>query len=387
MPRTFLFSIVLGTLLVTPLAGELIFRTLAPQWSDQWKMWRVDPIHAIGLQPNVRNATVHGVSREFAFRFSTNAQGLRMDYDLSDPKPPASRRILVVGDSFTFGYGVQQDETFSAELQKLLDPGLRRIEVINAGFAGGFTMDTEYLFTREVGAKWRPDLVLVGVGLSNDLDDLGTTTWKSSDGQLASVGKVNEYVPLWIKKSGLVNLFVKGLWPQVQSLMARPGTLKEQKHNSICSLPEEPYRAQPSKPRGLSAPPSLDLSAGNWSETERADWIVKAWAHDAEAKHYRLKLLFIPDREEVQGTFSDGTIRRLQFVRSVFSRAAASAGLEILDPAADMRQRWCQTNEPFYFDVDGHWNANGHRFIAAWLANRVRATLSELSAGRSDPTE
>jgi hypothetical protein len=379
-PRTLLVLVVLSTAFVTLLLVELLFRTLAPEWSDQWKMWRIDPIHAIGLQPNLRNATVHGVSKEFVFQFSTNAQGLRMDYDLSVEKLPGSRRILLVGDSFTFGYGVQQNEAFPAELQRLLDPDHRRIEVINAGFASGFTLDTEYLFTREVGAKWHPDLVLVGVSLSNDLDDLRTTTWRISEARLASVRKLNEYVPLWLKRSGLVNLLVKGAWPRIQSLIARPRTVKAQREpNSACSLPDEPYRPPPPTRRASQAPPELKLSAENWSEKEKADWVAKAWAHDADAKRYRLGLLLIPDREEVQGTFSEGKIRHLQFIRSVFSRAAESAGLEILDPTLDMRRTWCQTGEGLYFDVDGHWNANGHCFIAAWLARRVSATLSELS--------
>ena len=386
---TFLLALVLCSVSVTLLIGELVVRTFMPEWSDQWKMWRLDPIYAFGLQPNVRNATVHGLSKEFAFQFSTNAEGLRMDYDLSVRKSPGSRRIIFVGDSFTFGYGVQQKEVFSGELQRLLDPDRRRIEIINAGFAGGFTLDTEYLFTREVAAKWNPDLVLVGVCLSNDLDDLDITTWRISDGGLASVGKKNSMnVPLWIKESGLANLLVKGVWPRIQDLLARAEALQaRQEPNSVCSLPEEPYRAPSPQRRVSSVPPALNPSAENWSAEEKAEWVAKAWAHDADAKRYGLKLLFIPDREEVQGTYSEEKIRRLQFIRSVFSKAATSEGLEILDPTLDMRRRWCQTGESFYFDVDGHWNAKGHRFIAAWLVRRVSATLPELSVTQSGLSE
>ena len=70
--------------MVTLLLAELVVRTLLPQWSDQWKMWRIDPVYARGLKPSVEAAVVHGHSKEFAFAFSTNAQGLRMDTDL-DP--------------------------------------------------------------------------------------------------------------------------------------------------------------------------------------------------------------------------------------------------------------------------------------------------------------
>jgi hypothetical protein len=358
----------------TVLIAELIFRAAAPQWSDQWKMWRIDPIHAVGLQPNVRNATVRGVSGEFAFQFSTNAQGLRMDYDLSVETIPGVKRILMLGDSFAFGYGVQQTQTFPAELQKLLDPTRHRIEVINAGFASGFTRDTEYLFTREIGGRWHPDSVIVGVTLPNDLDDLGTTAWTVSAGKLVSVSKANAYIPVWLKRSGLLNLFVKGVWPRIQRF-ASPSREEKTERKSVCSLPAQNYREPSPKVIPSPPPPELDLSVKNWPETKRADWLARAWAHDADVKAYRLKLLFIPDREEVQGTFSDAAIRRLLFIRSVFAGAARSTGLEILDPTLDMRRHWCETGKSLYFDVDGHWNADGHRFVAGWLAGRVSEIL------------
>jgi hypothetical protein len=354
------------------LGAELVFRAAMPQWSDQWKMWRIDPIHAVGLQPNRRNATVHGVSGEFAFQFSTNAQGLRMDYDLSATAVPGVKRILMVGDSFTFGYGVQQAQAFPAQLQNLLDPGRRRLEVINAGFAGGFTLDTEYLFTREIGARWRPEWVIAGVCLPNDLEDLGATAWTISGGRLVAVSKTNDYVPVWLKRSGLLNLLVKDTWPRIRRLAGRLPEDKTERR-SVCALPAQDGRAPSRKVIPAPPPPRLDPSAKDWPESKKADWILRAWAHDAGAGNYRLKLLFIPDREEVQGTFSRGTIDRLLFIRSVLAAAAESAGLDVLDPAPDMRRRWCETGEAMYFDVDGHWNANGHRFIAGWLATRMDA--------------
>jgi hypothetical protein len=351
--------------------AELVFRAAAPQWSDQWKMWRIDPIHAVGLRPNVRNATVRGVSGEFAFQFSTNAQGLRMDYELSAETVPGVKRILIVGDSFAFGYGVQQTESFPARLQELLDPSRRRIEVINAGFASGFTLDTEYLFTREIGSRWHPGSVVVGLTLPNDLDDLATTDWTVSAGKLASVSKTNAYVPIWLKQSGLLNLFVKGAWPRILRLAGPPREEKAER-KSVCSLPAQNYREGVVPP---GSPAQSDLPATNWPETKKADWILGAWAKDAVARSYRLKLLFIPDREEVQGTFSTAAIDRLLSIRSAFAAAAASAGLETLDPTLDMRRYWCETGESLYFAGDGHWNANGHRFIARWLAGRVSEIL------------
>ena len=59
------------------------------------------------------------------------------DDELSDPKPPGQKRILVLGDSSVFGSGVVISQTFSSRLEQALNGGSvpppRAVEVINAG--------------------------------------------------------------------------------------------------------------------------------------------------------------------------------------------------------------------------------------------------------------
>jgi hypothetical protein len=378
-PRARISAIIViaASLVASILVCELIFRTVAPEWSDQWKMWRPDPVHAHGLQRNVRDAVVHGISGEFAFRFSTNRQGLRLDYDVEIPKPPGKDRVVLVGDSFTFGYGVEQNETFATRWQERIDPRRERIELVNAGFASGFTLDTHYVFLREVGIALSPDRTVVGICLSNDLDDLGKTKWRISDGTLASVTKLadfvppwlSEMVPLWMKKSGLLNFARSGLLQQLRTRNASAGPPPNL--TSVCTLEEEPYRAPPRPAQAVSPLAVVDEAAANWPPAERARWVARAWSAHAREKGYRLTFLFIPDRQEVQGMATEATIRRMLGVRKAFTDAAAAAGIEVLDPTLDMRARWCATRQPLYFDIDGHWNANGHRFIAEWLGPRV----------------
>ena len=62
-------------------------------------------------------------------------------------KLPGTRRILMLGDSFTEGDGVEYGETFSARLQAMLDSTVlpERWEVINAG-VGSYAPLVEYLY-------------------------------------------------------------------------------------------------------------------------------------------------------------------------------------------------------------------------------------------------
>ena len=92
-----------------------------------------------------------------------NGHGLR---DRDVPYEPQGRfRILVLGDSFTEGIQVEQDETFPKLLEQRLGGG---VEVLNAGVSG-YGTDSELLFWESEGWKYRPDLVLLVFDTSNDI--------------------------------------------------------------------------------------------------------------------------------------------------------------------------------------------------------------------------
>ncbi len=84
-----------------------------------------------------------------------NGHGLR-DRDIPYERQ-RKFRILVLGDSFTEGMQVEQDETFPKLLEQRLGNG---VEVLNAGVAA-YGTDSELLFWEREGWKYRPDLVLL----------------------------------------------------------------------------------------------------------------------------------------------------------------------------------------------------------------------------------
>jgi len=360
--------------------AELAVRSFLPQWSDQWKMWRIDPVYARGLVPSVEEAVVHGHSDEFAFRFSTNAQGLRMDGKIAQIPAAGVRRFIVLGDSFTFGYGVEQDETYSVELERRLRARDVPAEVVNAGFASGFTLDTEYLFAREVAARWQPSDVLIGVCLDNDLSDLDLTLWTVSNSRLEAITKNNDWIPVWVKMSGLVNIVAKSVIPGLRTLgsslfsnteMPAPPDLAP-----VCTLPAA-TRAEDVRPDAPAPDPSARLDFGPPSPTRptaRVETLMRALAMEAHDNDYELTILLIPSAGEVQWDTSVQALGRMAGIRKVFSGAAERAGLRVLDPVVEMRQHWCETQEALYFERDGHWNAAGHRFIGEWLSQKLHTS-------------
>lgn len=97
-----------------------------------------------------------------------NSHGTRGP-EFSDAKPADTLRILSLGDSRTFGWGLTERETYSAELGRLLEEKLksagkpRRVEVINSG-VNAWSFQQMLVFYRDFATAWKPDVVLIGEG-------------------------------------------------------------------------------------------------------------------------------------------------------------------------------------------------------------------------------
>ena len=88
---------------------------------------------------------------------NTNSRGLRGKREFSYEKTPGLTRILILGDSFSFGDEVNDDQTYSYYLQEMLP----ETEVINMGIHG-YGHDQMLILLREEGIKYRPDIVILG---------------------------------------------------------------------------------------------------------------------------------------------------------------------------------------------------------------------------------
>ena len=88
---------------------------------------------------------------------NTNSRGLRGKRDFPYTKNKDKVRILILGDSFTFGDEVSDDETYSAHLQAMLPD----TEIINMG-VHGYGHDQMLILLKEEGIKYQPDIVILG---------------------------------------------------------------------------------------------------------------------------------------------------------------------------------------------------------------------------------
>lgn len=100
----------------------------------------------------------------------TDSHGFRGE-EVSLKKPPGTFRIMILGDSSAFGYGVNQDEVFAEVLKKMLREKYpdKKIEVINGAVMGYTTFSTRNFFL-EKGVKFEPDAIIISHNNDPDID-------------------------------------------------------------------------------------------------------------------------------------------------------------------------------------------------------------------------
>lgn len=120
------------------------------------------------------NHTFRHVTFEFDATYHQNEFGFRSP-NHAIPKPRDVFRIVVLGDSYTYGIGVDDDQVYSRILEKHLSEGpipepWRRVEVINLGIPNRAVGDY-LLYFEHLGLLYEPDLTIVAVFSGNDVTD------------------------------------------------------------------------------------------------------------------------------------------------------------------------------------------------------------------------
>jgi len=158
--------LVAGTLAVLLPAAEIAVRVAAPQTLPSQEFIRgfvLEGMYVADDEAGYRLAPgFHGTIRrgDVVTRFSTNALGLRAP----ETGPKEGPRVIGFGDSFTWGWGVDQGEEWISVVGRELG-----VDAVNCG-VNGYGTENELALLRRVGRQLAPDLVLVGF-FANDFTD------------------------------------------------------------------------------------------------------------------------------------------------------------------------------------------------------------------------
>jgi len=125
---------------------------------DIAEYYRRDDRYGFAVKPDFRQAYEY-VGHGFTMDIVTNAQGFRdQEHDLAQPF--SGKTVLLLGDSFVFGFGVNVEDRFDATIRRRLAGARPPVRVINAGVPGWGTA-TEVRFALDHLEAYRPDVVVL----------------------------------------------------------------------------------------------------------------------------------------------------------------------------------------------------------------------------------
>jgi len=322
-----------------------------------------------------------------AVHWKNNAQGFRNNYDVAPQPPKGVIRIMSLGDSFTAGYRLGQDETFSSRLERFFN-----------GKADGNTYEvlvscieepaTGLYYLNQYGTSFNPHFVLLGITLGNDiaqvyisLDPLGTYILDDSTAEI--IPKASR--PLGFKH-GLENKLIPGSCIDEKkkprrSLLSRFVTFRllktvfNKRHSgeSISSWygdKEKPRLFDPCNALGqyLKEPPQEILDS-----YERLFRVINAFKTVAVKNHFGFAAVIFPQRFQVQRedwecTVSDYRLNKACFdltkPNKLLTNFCAQNGILCIDPTAALAAAYAEKQESLFCPRgDMHLNAQGNRIL------------------------
>jgi hypothetical protein len=286
------------------------------------------------LRPNF-----HGRFRmlEFDTTVSTNSWGLR-DREIDFNKP----RVLCIGDSFTFGFGVENGETFCARLEELFGG---RYDVVNAGIPGG-APDTYALWLSRWRDKLQPRLIVVNL-FQNDLMEVQGHRWEpdgpSMPQRIAQPGMI-------VTKDGAAmrDNAVARLPPLLRTLIKESYFVAILRDRLLKDADAPP--APEAGPVATGGVPSADQAPAGYPRFAQALQFLREAAHSTP-----VVIHLIPSRAQIADSPMDRTVKQL----------AAGAGWAVV-------QEYGAFTAKDYFEQDGHWLPSGHTKAAHYLHDALK---------------
>ena len=306
----------------------------------------------------------------------TNRLGLRGP-ELEEPARRA--RVLFLGDSYTFGVYCDDADTYPQQFEALYGG---RVEAVNAGYADGWSPDEHYAWLRAHGLALHPNVIVYGLFVGNDIDDIAPEHWAAVDRDGLPTRIVNP--DIWIDPRGRIRSRVADDKTVGVERIYRVPVLRESHVAVFLSrLAEAAYRrwaapAEARSPTPLRFPVlvSPELAPATAAKLDTIVRLAEGMQAEAQTIGARVLVLLIPVNFQVDPAF----------LTPVFGTAASTTRVrrdpfEVLEPALARRHiptvnllRAMRAHpETRYFPMNGevHFNPAGHRFAAATLKAAV----------------
>jgi lysophospholipase L1-like esterase len=281
-----------------------------------------------------------------------NRHGFR-DRELVVPKPEGEVRILVLGDSITWGDYLPAEEVYVERLEaRLRAQGVDRVEVVNAGVGDmGLRGEVDLLLDR--GLVVEPDVVVVGFYLNDSRPPWGFPAERGGRG--------------WLRRHSMLANRIYD-WALLRRWLQERG---EGRLGWVTAASRLDWQHDPDQFLELAR-----LAHYDWG----AAWQPESWVEvDAQLSrleqlgdthHFRVVLVALPVAFQVQASFVEDTPQR------ELAGLAKSRGFEFVDLLPALRKH---SDERLFFD-HCHPTPRGNDLIAQALESYLAPTLQRRAA-------
>jgi len=364
-------------LTIFEIALRLFFpQSLSPSFkptNDKDTFTEYDSVLGWRLKPNTRG---HFFTGEFQTFINNNEQGLRMNRTIALNK--SKFRIAFLGDSNVWGFGVNDKDRMSEQLERIL----KNIEVINFGVSG-YGTDQYYLQLNTTVLKYNPDAVITTF-YPNDLIESGNPLLQGYPKPFFNItlqGLVLTNVPVpQVKNWGQrdysvivrINFFlshtshtyvlIKPLFHKIYLEFTGPGNVVPYWIEIIKTKPTEEY--------------------ANYIRLNKE--IYCGMTHFLKQRNITLTVVNIPHRsylieKELKTQLKDYHVNKYEIdikrPSIIMSNLSKECGFNFVDMYPHFKNN---TNpKEFYYLFDEHLTAKGHKYIAEILAKEFKKEISK----------
>jgi len=337
---------------------------------DKPPIWVADPVSGWTNRPNL---SYRHVTPEFAVDLHTNSQGFRVSQrheEYSVEKPPHTYRILVLGPSFAYGWGVDFEDTFGVQLQAMLVArgwaAGRSIEVLNHGVPG-LPPVNEFDWFRNSGVDYSPDLVIhLAYGSLKISAEPNRSIVVTKEGHIHTDTTAKERMWSYAKRSATV--FYTGI---LFGQLARFSGIREQGRTIEGA-------GRPLQDDTNFDPESMSIieTMGFYQSFERA---VRQTGAKFLVVYLPLSYIVHPQdrgRWMMQGVEDiNGQVRFNQ----AFTARLNQEGIQCVNVTDALIDRAMRDAQRLYYWLDVHWTSEGNRLAASVVTTHI---LNDISIDR-----
>lgn len=373
--------------LTVGLAFEVVLRSVSLEWlehrmaflaaggrADEFgtdRSWKFvsDSGQFVSFEPHSEFDVVHAEYNNVALIDGLGGRQL-------NPQAESDRLLPCLGDSFTFGIGVEDGQTFVDHLQECVgvDSGVR---LVNLGFPDSALPQHRFIVEKRHEAFANPPIYLEFFFLGNDFADILKIALAEEEARLPQTETEIETddEAVWKDLSAAMNAYLNKSW-------LRHSYAIQFSRRVVLKITRDARRD----------PIFYHMETSNTSYHRQVREVLRSeleeWSELARKERFSMVVILVPDRYQIGAERRERQARYYGLQPSqldpylpnrILTDALEEQGVRYIDPMGELMDM--HDTETLYYVSDNHFTAEGHHRFARAICDELKTILSELSRG------